>query len=75
MHVVYEPEPDPKGGGRQIEYGDQDPRVHRKWLDAIRRTGVESEMGDLFDEDAIRAIPDGDLKGRIQTPQSIGPAI
>ncbi len=62
-------------GGRQIEYQDQDPRVHRKWLDAIRRTGVTSEMGDLFDEDAIMALAEGDLKGRIKTPQSTGPAI
>ena len=45
-------------GGRQVEYEDQDPRVHRKWLEAIRKTGVESQMGDLFDEAAIMALPD-----------------
>jgi hypothetical protein len=41
---------DIKKGGRQIEYGDQDPRLHRKWLDAIERTNVRSDMGDYIDE-------------------------
>ncbi len=27
-------------GGRQIEYEDQDPRIHRKWLEAIAQNGV-----------------------------------
>lgn len=62
-------------GGRQIEYLDQDPRVHRKWLDAIAKNGVESEMGDIFDEDAVMALPPEQLTGVIQTPQSIGPAV
>jgi gentisate 1,2-dioxygenase len=47
-----------KEGGRQIEYEDQDPRIHALWLREIRRTGVESRMGDVFDEDAIlKQIP------------------
>ena len=62
-------------GGRQVEYEDQDPRVHRKWLDALAKNGVGSNMGDVFDEDAILAIPDSELTGAIKTPQSIGPAI
>jgi len=62
-------------GGRQVEYEDQDPRVHRKWLDEIARNGVKSQMGDIFDEDAILAIPEEDLTGAIRPPQSIGPAI
>ncbi len=62
-------------GGRQIEYVDQDPRVHRKWLEAIAANGVESEMGDLFDEEAIMALGEEDLTGVIQTPASIGPAV
>ena len=37
-------------GGRQIEYEDQDPRIHRKWLEALRVTGVQSQMSDIFDE-------------------------
>jgi hypothetical protein len=40
-------------GWRQIEYEDQDPRIHRQWLDAIRANGVESQMGDVFDEPRI----------------------
>lgn len=62
-------------GGRQIEYLDQDPRVHRKWLDAIAKNGVKSEMGDIFDEDEIMALAPDKLTGVIQTPQSIGPAV
>lgn len=62
-------------GGRQIEYEDQDPRVHRKWLDAIRETGVDSHMGDVFDEQAILALPEEALAGVIKTPASIGPAV
>jgi oxalate decarboxylase/phosphoglucose isomerase-like protein (cupin superfamily) len=64
-----------QNGGRQVEYEDQDPRVHRKWLDAIAANGVDSQMGDVFDEDRIRAIPEEELTGAIYTPQSIGPAI
>lgn len=62
-------------GGRQVEYEDQDPRIHRKWLDAIAKNGVESLMGDIFDEAALLAIPESELTGTIKTPQSIGPAI
>lgn len=39
-----------KEGGCQIEYGDQDPRIHRMWLEEIRRNGVSSQMGKYFDE-------------------------
>lgn len=62
-------------GGRQIEYDEQDPRVHRKFLEELARTGVSSEMGDLFDEAAILAIPEDHLTGVIQTPTSTGPAV
>ena len=61
-------------GGRQIEYLDQDPRVHRKWLEAIAASGVASEMGDIFDEDAIMALGPEALTGVISTPRSTGPA-
>ena len=64
-----------KNGGRQIEYEDQDPRIHRKFLEEIAKTGAKSEMGDLFDEAAILKIPKEQLTGLIQTPQSKGPAI
>jgi hypothetical protein len=62
-------------GGRQIEFEDQDPRIHRKWLEAIARTGVKSEMGDIFDEAAILALRPEQMTGVIRTPASIGPAI
>jgi mannose-6-phosphate isomerase-like protein (cupin superfamily) len=39
-----------KKGGRQIEYEDQDPRIHGMWLEDIGRTGVPSDMGHLIDE-------------------------
>jgi mannose-6-phosphate isomerase-like protein (cupin superfamily) len=64
-----------KKGGRQIEYEDQDDRVHRKFLDALDETGVRSQMGDLFDEPAARALDVETLTGVIKTPASIGPAI
>ena len=62
-------------GGRQIEYEDQDPRVHRKWLEAIAANGVPSQMGDIFDEPAVMALQREDLTGTIRMPQSIGPAV
>jgi len=64
-----------KKGGRQIEYEDQDPRIHRKFLEELQRTGVPSEMGDVFDEAAILAIPQEELTGVIKVPASIGPAV
>ena len=51
-------------GGRQIEYEDQDPRIHRKWLEAMRENGVESQMGDIFDEPAILALAAGSADRR-----------
>ncbi len=64
-----------KQGGRQIEYEDQDPRVHRKWLEAIHATGVASEMGEIFDEAAVMNLPAEALTGVIQTPHLVGPAV
>ena len=62
-------------GGRQVEYEDQDPRIHRKWLQALKKTGVKSDMGDVFDEPALLAMKEADLAGPIRTPKSIGPAV
>lgn len=64
-----------KKGGRQIEHQDQDPRIHRMWLEAIAKNGVVSQMGDIFDEDAIMALKPEDMTGVIRTPASIGPAV
>lgn len=43
-----------RDGGRQIEYRDQDPRIHRMYLEELDRTGVESRMGDHIDEARVR---------------------
>ena len=64
-----------KEGGRQIEYEDQDHRIHRKFLEETARSGVASEMGDEFNEPAIQALPLDQLTGVIQTPQLKGPAV
>ena len=37
-------------GGNQIEYADQDPRIHGIWLNEIEKNGVESRMGEHIDE-------------------------
>jgi mannose-6-phosphate isomerase-like protein (cupin superfamily) len=41
---------DVKQGGAQIEYTDQDPRIHALYLSELAKNGVKSEMGDQFDE-------------------------
>ena len=41
-----------KAGGAQIEYEDQDPRIHRIYLEELAKQGVESHMGDFIDETA-----------------------
>jgi hypothetical protein len=33
-----------KEGGDQIEYEDQDPRIHRIWLEEMRRNGATPKM-------------------------------
>jgi gentisate 1,2-dioxygenase len=44
-----------KEGGNQIEYEDQPANLHKIWLEEIDKNGIESEMGEIFDEDKIRA--------------------
>jgi mannose-6-phosphate isomerase-like protein (cupin superfamily) len=44
------PEASVKDGGIQIDYGDQDPRIHQIWLEELQRSGVPSRMGKYFDE-------------------------
>jgi hypothetical protein len=39
-----------KDGGRQIEYGDQDPRIHGIFLAELAAGGIASGMGDHIDE-------------------------
>lgn len=64
-----------QNGGRQIELEDQDPRIHRKWLEEIAKTGVKSQMSEFFDEAAIMKLDKSKLTGVIQQPRSIGPAM
>jgi hypothetical protein len=33
-----------KEGGDQIEYEDQDPRIHRIWLEEMRKNGAPPRM-------------------------------
>jgi hypothetical protein len=39
-----------KQGGAQIEYEDQDPRIHKIFLDALAKTGAKSRMHEFIDE-------------------------
>jgi hypothetical protein len=36
-----------KDGGRQVEYEDQDPRIHRLYLEELRRRGIEPRMDEV----------------------------
>jgi hypothetical protein len=44
-----------KLGGNQVEYEDQPGHLHKVWLQELDKNGVESEMGEIFDEATIRA--------------------
>jgi hypothetical protein len=65
--VAGETDLDIKKGGRQIEYADQDPRVHRKWLAEIAKTGVTSDMGSYIDERRYSAKDRMKAKPRVPT--------
>jgi hypothetical protein len=43
-----------RDGGAQIEYEDQNPRIHALYLDALAKNGVTSGMGGFIDESAHR---------------------
>lgn len=43
-----------KEGGRQIEYKDQDPRIHAMWLMDMKANGVPSQMGKYIDESPFK---------------------
>jgi mannose-6-phosphate isomerase-like protein (cupin superfamily) len=44
------PEASVRDGGIQIDYQDQDPRIHAIWLRELAKTGVVSGMGKYIDE-------------------------
>jgi hypothetical protein len=39
-----------RDGGAQIEYEDQDARIHEIYLEALRENGVDSGMGRFLQE-------------------------
>jgi len=39
-----------KLGGRQVEYEDQDPRIHRIYLAELAKHGVKSRMEELLNQ-------------------------
>ena len=41
---------DAKKGGAQIEYEDQDPRIHKLFLQELKKNCVQSGMGEIFNE-------------------------
>ena len=43
-----------RANGIQINYEDQDPRIHKIWLQELAKTGVPSKMGKYFDETRIQ---------------------
>jgi quercetin dioxygenase-like cupin family protein len=43
-----------KDGGNQIEYEDQDPRIHRMYLDDMAKHGAQSRMAEFIDESKYR---------------------
>ena len=42
-----------KKGGAQIEYEDQDPRVHRLFLEELKKNGVQCRMNEFMDESIL----------------------
>jgi mannose-6-phosphate isomerase-like protein (cupin superfamily) len=40
-----------KDGGAQIEYEDQDPRIHLEYLRQMKKNGAQSKMGTLLNEE------------------------
>ncbi len=44
-----------KEGGDQIEYEDQDPRIHRIWLEEMKKNNVEPKMDKFFPSESRAA--------------------
>ena len=44
-----------KEGGDQIEYEDQDKRIHAIWLEEMRKNGVTPRMEEYFPQDGAPA--------------------
>ncbi|MEA2907757.1 MAG: hypothetical protein QOI12_5144 [Alphaproteobacteria bacterium] len=48
-----------KDGGNQLEYEDQDARIHETYLRELARNGVHSRMGTFIDETQYRSMAIG----------------
>jgi mannose-6-phosphate isomerase-like protein (cupin superfamily) len=70
--VAGETDLDIKKGGRQVEYVDQHPRVHVKWLEEIAKTGVVADMDDYIDRKLIQAWSKAGTKSKAK-PNGKGP--
>jgi mannose-6-phosphate isomerase-like protein (cupin superfamily) len=46
-----------RDGGKQIEYEDQNPKVHPMYLEALAKHGAKSKMGKFVDETKFRNDP------------------
>jgi quercetin dioxygenase-like cupin family protein len=45
-----------KEGGDQIEYEDQDPRIHQIWLEEMRKNNVEPKMQKFFPSEDLTVL-------------------
>jgi mannose-6-phosphate isomerase-like protein (cupin superfamily) len=54
VKIKQAPDASVQEGGSQINYEDQDPRIHAVWLRELAGSGVPSRMGKYFDEEPIR---------------------
>jgi hypothetical protein len=48
-----------KDGGNQLEYEDQDARIHETYLRELAKNGVHSRMGTFIDETQYRSMAIG----------------
>jgi hypothetical protein len=46
-----------KAGGSQIEYEDQDPRIHQIYLEELRKNNVACRMSQFMDESTLGGKP------------------
>ena len=46
-----------RDGGAQIEYEDQEPRIHKIYLDELAKNGAQSTMGAFIDETPYQGAP------------------
>ena len=63
-----------KDAAEQFTKGNR-PELAAKELEEIKKNGVESKMGDTFDEASIMKLDPAKLVGQIKMPSSIGPAV